>query len=290
MEPTKFSHSGFYLPHHAVFKQSTTTKLRVVFNASQASSKGMSLNEQMTIGKTCQKDIVAILVAWRFHQFACTSDIENMYRQVWIHPSQRMFQKILWRNELNEQIHEYQLSTVTYEMANATYLAIRTLFQLANDNENEYPVAAKLIRNNFYVDDGMFGANSVEDLCEKYSDLRKVLGSGGFSLRKWSTNCSHLREIIPEKDLEPPINLIDNSVKTLGISWVTETDMLQVNVKIDSSKIIRTKRGLLSQIASLYDPLRWLAPIILKTKMLMQSVWLLRIEWDDNVPSELIEE
>lgn len=122
MEPSNKERSGVYLPHHAVFKESTTTKLRVVFNTSQSSSNGMSLNEQFAIGKTNQRDIVAILLAWRFKQFACTSDIEKMYRQIWIHPSQRMFQKILWRDEPNEQIQDYQLYTITYGMANTLYL------------------------------------------------------------------------------------------------------------------------------------------------------------------------
>lgn len=290
IEVANNENQGFYLPHHSVTKESTTTKLRVVFNASQATSNGISLNEQLAIGKTNQKDIVAILIAWRFKRFACSSDIEKMYRQIWIHPSQRMFQKILWRNKQSEQIREYQLSTVTFGMANAPYLAIRTLFQLANDSENEFPIAANLIRNNFYVDDGMFGADSIGELCEQYTSLKKVLGSGGFNLRKWSTNCAKLREIIPERDLENPINKIDNSVKTLGISWVTTSDTLQVNVMIKSTKNVSTKRELLSQMASLYDPLGWLAPTILKAKMLMQSVWLLRIDWDDQLPSELIGE
>lgn len=282
--------SGFYLPHHSVIKESTTTKLRVVFNASQSTSNGMSLNDQLAIGKTSQRDIVAILIAWRFKRFACTSDIEKMYRQIWIHPNQRMFQKILWRSKSNTPIKEFQLSTVTYGMANAPYLAIRTLFQLANDSEKESPIAAKLIRNNFYVDDGMFGADTVDELCEQYSSLKNVLSSGGFNLRKWSTNCAKLREIIPDKDMEIPINTIDSSVKTLGISWATTSDVLQVNVMIKSTKNVRTKRELLSQIASLYDPLGWLAPIILKAKMLMQSVWLMQIDWDDQVPSEVINE
>lgn len=167
-------------------------------------------------------------------------------------------------------------------MANAPYLAFRTLFQLANDSESESPIAAKLIRNNFCVDDGMFGADSVED-------LREVLHSGVFNLRKWSTNCENLREIIPEKDMETPINTIGNSVKTLRISWATTTDMLQVNVMINPLKDISTKRQHLSQM-SLYDPLGWLAPTILKAKMLLQSVWFLRVNWDDNLLTDVIAE
>lgn len=89
------STSSYFLPHHAVFKESTTTKLRVVFNASQKSSNGLSLNDQLAIGKTFQRDILAILIDWRFARFAATSDIKKMYRQIWVNPKQQNLQKIL---------------------------------------------------------------------------------------------------------------------------------------------------------------------------------------------------
>lgn len=281
---------GYYLPHHAVFKQSTTTKLRVVFNASQVSTNGKSLNEQLAIGKTKQRDILAIMIAWRFNKYACTSDIEKMYRQIWVHPSQRKFQKIIWRDSPDQPLREYCLLTVTYGMANAPYVAIRTLFQLANDSQEKFPAIAELIRDNFFMDDNMFGDDSFEELYDSYDGIRKVMRSGGFNLRKWSTNCNELREIIPENDLETPLNSDDNFVKTLGVLWQTNTDTLYLNVEQNSSDNIRTKRQLLSQISTLYDPMGWLAPVILQAKMIMQSVWLLNIGWDEKVPIEIVNE
>lgn len=122
--------ASYFLPHHAVLKESTTTKLRVVFNASQKTSNGLSLNDQLAIGKTYQRDILAILIDWRFNRFAATSDIEKMYRQILVNPDQRHLQKILWRKSPGEALKEYSLNTITYGTASAPYLAIRTLFQM----------------------------------------------------------------------------------------------------------------------------------------------------------------
>ncbi|XP_015189924.1 PREDICTED: uncharacterized protein LOC107073743, partial [Polistes dominula] len=73
---------GYYLPHHAVTKQSSiTTKLRVVFDASAKSSSGLSLNDILMVGPMIQEDLFTILLRFRSHAFALTADIAKMYRQ-----------------------------------------------------------------------------------------------------------------------------------------------------------------------------------------------------------------
>ena len=52
----------FYLPHHGVLKEtSSTTKLRVVFNGSEKSSNGISLNDILMIGPKVQEDLLDIV-------------------------------------------------------------------------------------------------------------------------------------------------------------------------------------------------------------------------------------
>lgn len=70
-----------YLPHHCVTKGSTTTKLRVVYNASQRTANGKSLNDQLAIGRIEQWDILSLLVQFRFFKYAFVADVEKMYKQ-----------------------------------------------------------------------------------------------------------------------------------------------------------------------------------------------------------------
>lgn len=72
---------GFYLPHHGVLNDlSSTTKLRVVFDGSTASSTGVSLNDILHAGPTVQNDLFTILIRFRRHIYAVCADIENMHR------------------------------------------------------------------------------------------------------------------------------------------------------------------------------------------------------------------
>jgi hypothetical protein len=85
-----------FLPHHAVFKESsTTTKTRVVFNASAKSTTGVSLNDMFMVGPTVQQDLISIVLRFLMHRYAMTADIPKMYRQIRVHPEDYDLQRIL---------------------------------------------------------------------------------------------------------------------------------------------------------------------------------------------------
>ena len=74
---------AYYLPMHAVTKaDSTTTKLRVVFDASARSTSGSSLNDQFWVGPTLHSMLIDVLLRFRLHRIALTADVSKMYRAV----------------------------------------------------------------------------------------------------------------------------------------------------------------------------------------------------------------
>ncbi|XP_011882055.1 PREDICTED: uncharacterized protein LOC105569874, partial [Vollenhovia emeryi] len=106
--------SHFYLPHHGVLKpDSTTTKLRVVFNGSSASTSGYSANDLMYTGAKLHLNISDVLLWIRRHRHIFATDITKMYRQIKIHKDDWELQRILW---MDDQLNEvpYHLTTVTY--------------------------------------------------------------------------------------------------------------------------------------------------------------------------------
>ncbi|XP_055714224.1 uncharacterized protein LOC129808469 [Phlebotomus papatasi] len=124
----------YYLPHHAVKKEdSTTTKTQVVFDGSCKTTNGKSLNDLLCVGPKLQEDLTKILTRWRKYKVAFTADIEKMFRQILVREEDRDYQRILWRFNESEPVQEYVLNTVTYGTAAATYLSVRALHQLAED-------------------------------------------------------------------------------------------------------------------------------------------------------------
>ena len=179
-----------------------------------------------------------------------------MYRQILIHSEHRKFQKILWHFNPNDPLNIYELNNVTYGLAPST---IRALHQLAIVERNRFPNVVKFISENMYVDDALFGADSIQesiDISRKFSDCLKV---GGFPLTKWSVNSSKLLSHIPSDWLEINPNESQNLTKDqklIGILWNSNSDILSFSVKSHSEFEPVTKRKLLSMIARLYNPLR----------------------------------
>ncbi|XP_073964431.1 uncharacterized protein [Choristoneura fumiferana] len=127
---------------------------------------------------------------------------------------------------------------------------------------------------------------------EAHEQLQQVMSKCGFDLQKWSSNSPEFMNALqPEKREKSPTLDMNrkNCIKTLGIIWETDKDNLKVTQKQIDHKSIEpvTKRTILSQIASLFDPLGWLAPAIIIAKMFMQKLWLAKLNWDEDLPEDL---
>lgn len=96
-------------------------------------SNDIALNNILMVGPTIQEDLIAILIRFRSHIYAFIADIAKMYRQIALHPDDRKFHKILWRDDTKNQIKTYNLNTVTYGVSSSSFLVIRTLKQLSRD-------------------------------------------------------------------------------------------------------------------------------------------------------------
>ena len=283
------THEGYYLPHHAVIKESSiTTQLRVVFDGSAKSATGLSLNDVLMVGPAIQDTLFSLLTRFRSYTYVLTADIEKMYRQILVHPHHRKYQKILWREDSQQPIKTFELNTVTYGTSSASFLATRSLHQLANDEALFYPKAAQVLKNDFYVDDMLTGAATRDEAISIRDKLIEVTRRGGLNLRKWASNDYDLINSLSERSEESFLLLnSDKTTKTLGINWDMKHDsLIYTFIQTDNDKRI-TKRNILSQIAQLFDPLGLLGPIISYAKILMQGVWKLGLDWDSSLPIEI---
>lgn len=287
---TRIDHYGtphYVMPHHGVFREhSTTTKLRVVFDASAVSTTGRSLNDLQMVGPPIQGDLISILLRFRQHKYTACADIEKMYRQVLIDADQRQLQLILWRDDPSQPISVYQLNTVTYGTASAPYLSCRCLKQLAADCKDQS--VARVVYEDFYVDDMITGSDNKDELLKNCQGVVNLLKSGCFTLRKWMFNFEFNDTDNNASDLGKELTLGENcNSNTLGVGWFNVNDEFYFNTQFKFKNKLITKRYILSNISQIFDPLGLLSPVIIVIKILLQKLWLLKTGFDDEVPANI---
>lgn len=284
---------GYYIPHHAVYKAtSSTTKTRVVFDASAKTTSGVSLNDTISVGPTVQSDLLTIILRFCTHEVVLTADIPKMYRQIRMYPEDCRFQRILWRNANGEE-RTFELQTVTYGVASSPHHATRALMQLTRDEGQEFPLAANVIEKDSYIDDFLTGGESVETVITVYHQLSALLAKGGFGVHKFCSNSPDVLNVIPEHLHEKQVNFeeggVNDTIKALGLIWNPTDDYFGFHVNRSENRISTTKRTVLSDIGRLFDPLGFLGPIMTTAKLLMQDVWRIGLDWDEALPDELLQ-
>ncbi|XP_070138797.1 uncharacterized protein [Drosophila bipectinata] len=217
-----------------------------------------------------------------------------MYRN----PEDSQFQRIWWRDKTGK-LKEFRLTTVTFGTASAPYTAIRVIHQIAQDERENYPLAEKVLKREIYVDDVQSGHETTDGAIRVRNEVIAALRSAGMHLRKWAANHPALLSDIPKVDLcNHSIFEMDNkdSIKTLGLYWQPNPDVYGFKIHFSINPTL-SKRALLSTVARLFDPLGFLAPLIVMSKILLKDVWSFRmqqtdgtyraLDWDDMLPESL---
>ena len=277
----------FYLPHFPVYHPDKPGKVRVV-NDCKAEYEGVSVNNVCLSGPDLLNKLIHVLLRFRLHQHAWAADVAAMYFQVRIPREQRDMLRFLWMDD-HGNLEEYRM--VGHVMGGVWSSASSTFaIRQAVMDRKSHPKVVNVINNSLYVDDALHSEESEEDAeltahgC--YADLKV----NHFNFCKFvSTHPSILRRI-PEDVHGDTTKIIegDPESKALGLRWNIRKDFFYyVRDKLTDHPDM-TKRKLLSQVATLYDPLGLIQPIILIGKLIFQRVTRLSIGWDDLLPpSEL---
>ena len=291
VESTEAESLGWYLPHFAVIREDkATTKVRIVYDAA-ATFQGTSLNDRMYTGPNLQSDIVEILLRFRRSPICLIGDIKEMFNQVVLDPKDRKFHRLLWRNfDTSKPIETYEAVRLVFGDRASPFLAQFVMQHQAKLMETEHPEVAELILNSIYMDDAIDSFESPDAAIKIRDELTEVLKQAGMHIRRWCSNSLDVLDGVPAEDVAVGVNLSEfelPSVKTLGVKWDALQDIFTFSTREDSDSP-KTKRQILSKVATTYDPLQFLAPLVIRGKMLLQEAWLAGIDWDEELPSDLM--
>ena len=230
-----------------------------MFDASAKSASGVSLNDMLLVGPTVHPPLIDVLLRFRFHRVALTTDVSKMYRAIELIESDRDLHRFVWRENPDGPLRDHRMTRVTFGVSASSFAANMSVKQNAVDFALEYPLAVKAVDKSFYVDDGLIGADSTKEAIELQAQLQELFSRGGFLLRKWnSSKPTVLQHVSPQLKDAQTTHLLpdpDEYIKTLGIEWNASLDHFRLTVAELPTLESLTKRVLVSNIAKTFDVL-----------------------------------
>ena len=168
-----------------------------------------------------------------------------------------------------------------------------TLRRTAIENENKYGKdAGETLKNNFYIDDMLESKQNEDKAITLMKDVKLMCQEGSFYLTKFASSSETVLQSIPENDRKMGVKnseLLGSlpEERALGVPWNVENKTLGFKVNLKGNPL--TRRGVLSVLSSIYDPLDFGAPF-LKGNQIIKRLCQLNLKWDEDIPDEISNE
>lgn len=289
-EPHPVDRPLWYLPHHLVMHPLKPEKVRVVFDCA-AQFAQTSLNQQLLQGPDLINRIVGVLRRFRQETVGLIADIQSMFHRVRVEPRDCDALRFLWwrGGDLSAELVEYRMVKHIFGATSSPSVVNFCLKKTAMMEEQQNTEIANVIDRNMYVDDLMKSTETAADAISLANKVSKQLDKGGFHLTKWCSNDRRVIAAIPESErAKTVVNLELQQLPTqsaLGMKWNIEDDKFvwEISDKLMSatSKKPVTRRCMVSIVYSLFDPLGFIAPYIMKAKLILQMLSRKKIGWDE---------
>ncbi|XP_062413903.1 uncharacterized protein LOC134105319 [Pungitius pungitius] len=290
--PLKEEEERWYLPTFGVYHPKKPGQIRVVFDSS-AQYEGVSLNDVLLTGPDLNNTLLGVLIRFRKESIAVTADIQQMFHSFLVREEDRDFLRFLWfeDNDLHKDIIEYRMKVHVFGNSPSPAVAIYGLKRSAQDGEADFGLDVKqFIDRDFYVDDGLKSLPSEEAAISLLKRTQETLACSNLRLHKIASNSSEVMRAFPSqdyannlKDLELGTDTLPTQ-RSLGIIWELETDTFTFQV-VDEDKPY-TRRGVLSTVNSLYDPLGFVAPVTIQGKAILRELTMEVGDWDSPLPPD----
>ncbi|KAK3088641.1 hypothetical protein FSP39_021780 [Pinctada imbricata] len=283
----------WYLPMFGVYHPKKPEAIRMVFDSS-ARFNGIALNEVLLKGPDISNDLRGILLRFRRERIAMTADVEQMFHNFRVREDHRDYLRFLWHpmNDLNLPLEEFRMTVHVFGNRPSPAIATYGLRRSVDDADDD---VKDFVNNDFYVDDALRSCPDVETAVDLMRRTQTALQDGvSLRLHKIASNSKSVLLQFPKEDLSKDLKDIDIGEddlpmqRSLGLSWDINADVFTFKTSLELKPF--TRRGILSTINSLYDPLGFTSPVTLQGKLLLRQMMSnsQNTGWDDPLDESFV--
>ncbi|XP_032416936.1 uncharacterized protein LOC116718815 [Xiphophorus hellerii] len=293
--PLKEQEECWYLPFFGVYHPRKLDQIRIVFDSS-ARHDGLSLNDVLLTGPNLNNSLLGVLMRLREERVAVAADIKQMFHCFVVREDHRNFLRFLWHenNDMEQPIVEYRMTVHVFGNSPSPAVATYGLRRASEDQEKQDNTTRHLVERHFYVDDGLASFSSSDEAISVVKNAQQTLATSNLKLHKIASNDIDVMKAFPKEDLAKDLKDLNLGTdpppmqSSLGISWDINTD--EFTFQVSNEEKPYTRRGVLSTVNSLYDPLGFAAPVSIQGRALLRELSTETINWDDPLPERKLQE
>lgn len=282
----------WYLPHFGVKNINKPGKVRLVFDAAAKAEK-VSFNDLLLAGPDLYASLLGILMRFRQHKYAVKSDLRDMFLKIKIIKQDQDAQRFLWRGkDRNIEPKECIMTSMFFGSKSSPCTALYIKNENAKTFSDRYPKAVKRVLNSFYMDDYLDSFETIQEAISIVNQVKEINSYATWEMHSWASNSSEIMKNIFPDNAETLSEILSNDSceKILGLNWFNSTD--ELGFKLNKSKTdagilagstVPTRREFLSFIMSVFDPLGFLTPLMIRVKILMSDICSRKIGWDVKI-------
>ncbi|XP_044573440.1 uncharacterized protein LOC123257680 [Drosophila ananassae] len=288
----------WYLPIFIARNPNKPSKLRLVWDAA-AKSHGCALNDYLLKGPDCLNPLIEVLLAFRVNKIAICGDIAEMFHRINIREEDMHAQRFLWYDRSSDKVETYVMRAMTFGISCAPFIAHFVRDKNAEAHQEDFPLALNAIQKAHYVDDYIDSMRNEQEAIQTTRQVIEVHRRGGFEIRNWSSNSKEVLKSLQSNGnvgSQEPVDFCSTE-KILGMSWDPHKDVFKflcrfARLKRDvlAENVVPTKREVLQVLMSIFDPLGFLSCHTIGLKILLQRIWRLNIDWDQELPEKILED
>ena len=198
-----------------------------------------------------------------------------------------------WQKNEADKIETFRFARVLFGLTPSPYLLEAVLESHFDAWAEKYPDEVARLRRSMYVDDLLTGGQTVQQVPTRKERAQEILHDATFELHKWNSNIPQLEEAASSEALQEQsyakqtLMVKPSESKLLGMKWDKRSDTLSVT--FPNERELKTKRGVLSKLARVYDLLGLASPLTLIGKQIYRDACDSKIPWDADLNGKLLQ-
>ena len=269
-----------FIHHFPIWKENpgVTTKCRRVFDASLHKKGKASLNDMMLKGSQLTPHILEVNLRLRLLEYLMSADVSKAYMRMVLRPQDRnytcFFARENWKDP-NSPIIIYRFKSVIFGATSSPFMLNCTVKDILEQNKFNKKLE-------IFVDNLFLLLESNLDILPAADQILDIFKAAAMPLHEFASNCPEANKIFTEKGIMTKSKML----KTLGLFWDYSNDHWYINEPEFQIENI-SKRSVLSDIARLYDPMGFLAPLSVQGRLIVQEAWESDFSWDTKLTEEV---